>query len=234
MLAQILADQFRVLTFRRPSAALVARWPSYLAFGLAVTWLVGIGRYWDHPRAALWQTLGLGSLAYVVALSLLLWLLYWPLRPRRWAFRNVLLFVSLCSLPALLYAIPVERFLSLEAAQVANASFLAVVASWRVALLVHFLWRVAGLPPFTVAVAALLPVALIVVGLTVLNLEHVVFDVMAGIRDQDRSPHDLSYVVVLVISYFSILASPVLALLYLVLVWSRWGVTPPPADGGTR
>lgn len=222
MFTQILVDQFRLLTFRRPSAAIATHWRAYLVFGLVVTWLVGIGRYWDHPRAHLWQHLGLGSVAYVLTLALVLWLLCWPLRPQRWSYRNVLLFVSLCSLPALLYAIPVERFMSLEAAQSTNAWFLAVVATWRIALLLHFLWRVAGLPILIVVIAALLPITLIVVALTALNLEHVVFDLMAGIRDENRSPHDVSYLVVLQITFLSMLASPVLLVAYLGAIWYRW------------
>ena len=57
----------------------------------------------------------------------------------------MLIFVTLTSLPALLYAIPVEKFMALEYAQTANVLFLAVVASWRVALLIVFLKRAAGL-----------------------------------------------------------------------------------------
>ena len=67
-----------------------------------------------------------------------------PLRPRNWSFVGVLIFVTLTSLPALLYAIPVEKFMSLETAQTANVIFLAIVASWRVALLIVFLKRAAG------------------------------------------------------------------------------------------
>ena len=52
-----------------------------------------------------------------------------------------------------------------------NVFFLAVVASWRVALFVVFLRRTAGLSVWAVVVATLLPLAIIVVGLTLLNLE---------------------------------------------------------------
>jgi|GEM_PF-4987218 len=50
-----------------------------------------------------------------------------------------LAFVTLTAPPALLYAIPVERFMTPSAASVTNAWFLAVVAAWRVGL-----WEVAG------------------------------------------------------------------------------------------
>ena len=58
-------------------------------------------------------------------LSAFLWLIVAPLRPRNWSFIGVLIFVTLTSLPALLYAIPVEKFMSLENAQTANVIFLA-------------------------------------------------------------------------------------------------------------
>jgi hypothetical protein len=225
MLTQIIKDQLRLLSFRQPSRAMVTDWKSYLVFGMAATWLVGVGRYWDNSRAALFQHAGLGSVAYVLCLSALLWLLFCPLKPKHWHFRNVLLFVSFCSLPALLYAVPVERFMPLESAQTANAWFLGIVATWRVALLSVFLHRVAALRPFAVLVSTLLPVTLIVVALTILNLEHVVFNIMAGIRPEDRSPNDLAYGIVLTISIFSMMALPLLVLAYGFLVYRARGRT---------
>ena len=220
--ATVANDALRVLTFRQPSPAIATHWPAYLAFGLAFTWLAGIGRYWDNPRAHLWQHLGLGSLAYVVCLAAVLWLLLMPLRPQRWSYRNVLVFVALTSPPALLYAVPVERFLPLAAAQSANAWFLAIVATWRVALLAWFLRRVGGLSLVAVVVATLLPLVLIVVALTLLNLEHVVFRLMAGMTPAERSGNDTAYFVVMMLAYFSVLASPVLLLGYIGLAVHAW------------
>lgn len=218
---ELLRDVGRLLSFRRMGPGVRSHANAYLAFGLAMTWLAGIGRYWDNPRAELWQLAGLGSLAYVFSLSLLLWLLILPLRAQRWTYRNVLLFVCLTSPPALLYAIPVERFMSGEAALATNAWFLAVVASWRVGLLLVFLRREAGLLVWEAIVACLLPLALIVVALALLNLEHVVFNLMGGIRAEDRSANDAAYMVVLLLSYFSFMASPLLVIAYLWLVFRR-------------
>ena len=218
-LPSIVSDAVRVLTFRRPSPAIGKHWLAYLVLGLSFTWLAGIGRYWDNPRAEVWQYLGLGSLAYVFCLALILWLLLLPLRPRLWSYRNVLVFVTLTSPPAVLYAIPVEKFMSLQAAQSVNAWFLAVVATWRVALLVWFLHQLAGLKGFTIVVATLLPLALIVVALAALNLEHVVFALMSGIRPEQRSPNDPSYGIVTALAFFSFLASPFLLAAYLWLVY---------------
>lgn len=220
MLKQILTDQCRFLFFLEPSRQISTHWKRYLAFGVVITWLAGIGRYWDNPRAHLFQYLGLGSLAYILFLSALLWVLFYPLKPRHWQYRNVLVFVSLCSLPALLYAIPVERFMPLDTAQSVNAWFLAIVASWRVALLVVFLKRVAKLPPMTVAIATLLPIALIIVALSWLNLEHVVFNIMAGNNPDTHSGNDLSYSIVFLLSLFSTLLLPVLAIAYGVMVYN--------------
>jgi hypothetical protein len=73
----------------------------------------------------------------------------------------------------------------------------------------------------TIVIATLLPLTLIVVALALLNLEHVVFNIMAGIAPEDRSPNDLAYLVVLVLAYFSFMASPVLLALY---AWSVFRV----------
>ena len=225
LIGTILADQFRLLTFRSPSPAIREHWQPYLAFGLVCTWLAGIGRYWDNPKAYLWQHVGLGSIAYVFSLALLLWLLLIPLRPRNWSYRNVLLFITLTALPALLYAIPVEKLMPLHTAQAVNAWFLAIVATWRVALLFVFLRRVAGLTGFTIVVAALVPLVIIVTALTFLNLEHVIFNIMAGIQEQDRSANDSAYAIVVVLSVFSIMAAPFLLAAYACLAYRAWRAT---------
>lgn len=211
-LRTLLADEFRFLTFRRTSPAVVENWRAFLAFGLFFTWLAGIGRYWDNPKAHLVQHLGLGSVVYVFVLALILWLLVLPLKPRHWSYRNVLVFVTLTSPPAVLYAIPVERFMDMRAAQAANAWFLALVAVWRIALMVTFLRRVAGLSGLAVLVSGMLPITLIIVGLAWLNLEHVVFDLMGGFRPP--TANDSAYVVVLVLSLFSMVTTPVLLITY--------------------
>ena len=92
MIKTLLQDEWRFLTFRTMSQAIRTHWQAYLVFGLLFTWLAGIGRYWDNPRAELWQYFGLGSVAYVFVLALLIWLLLAPLRPKNWSYRNVLLF----------------------------------------------------------------------------------------------------------------------------------------------
>jgi hypothetical protein len=221
-LSAIIRDAIRVLSFRRPSKDIADSWQRYLAFGLLFTWLAGVGRYWDSPRADLWQYAGMGSLAYVFVLASLLWLIIAPLKPVRWSFKNTLIFVTLTSPPAVLYAIPVERFMSLENAQTANALFLGIVATWRVALLVWFLKAVSQLSWLRIAVATLLPLTLIIVALALLNLEHVVFNIMSGIRPEDRSANDGAYTIVLMLTYFSVMAFPFALTTYLVLIFLSW------------
>ncbi|MFT7626096.1 MAG: hypothetical protein ACI9WU_005289 [Myxococcota bacterium] len=100
----------RVLFFRATREELLTLDSRHLAFGLAATWMVGIGRYWDHPNAELGQYLGLGSVIYVFALSALLWCFLRPMRLPDFTYRHLLTYVTLTSPPAILYAIPVERF----------------------------------------------------------------------------------------------------------------------------
>ena len=207
---------FRLLSFRSSREELLGLSAKHLGFGLLCTWLVGMGRYWDNPRVGLAQHLGIGSVVYVFALSMLLWLIVLPLRPKDWSYFRVCTFVSLVSPPAALYAIPVEKLFDLDAANEINAWFLAIVAVWRVALLVFFLSRFAQLPWFAVITATLLPLTLIVVTLVELNLENVVMDMMGG--GGHRSPNDAAYGVLFLLSLLSILLSIPVALCYVVMV----------------
>lgn len=211
----------RLLTFRITRDEFLHFDYRHLAFGIVCTWVVGIGRWWDDPGANLLQHLGIGSVVYVFLLSLLLWLVIWPLKPRDWTYRHVLTFVSLTSPPAILYAVPVERFTDLETARLLNVGFLATVAAWRVALLFFYLHRHARLPPFSIAVAALLPITLIVVTLTVLNLERAVFDVMGGLREGGTAS-DSAYGVLVMLTLLSMLLFIPLVICYIILsVWAR-------------
>ena len=221
-LSQILRTQLRFLSFRAVAVDLKHDSGPYFAYIIAVGWLVGIGRYWDHPNAQWWQYAGLGSIAYMFVLSAFLYVVVWPLRPKNWSPDAVFVFVGLTALPGLLYAIPVERFMSLNSAQAANAWFLGVVAIWRVALYVCFLARVAKLSFFPLIIAMLLPLSAIVSALAMLNLEHVVFELMAGIREDQISSNDMAYDVVFLLSALATLALPVTAVCYVVAILLAW------------
>jgi hypothetical protein len=212
----VVRTTFRLLTFRSHRQELIDLSPKHLAFGVLCTWLVGMGRYWDNPRVGFVQHLGVGSVAYIVVLSMLLWLIVLPLKPKNWSYFRVCAFVSLVSPPGALYAIPVERLLSLDTANTINAWFLAIVAAWRVALLVFFLRRLAQLPWFSLITATLLPLTLIVVTLVELNLEKVVMDLMGG-RHQP-SPNDAAYGVLFLLSVLAFLLFVPVLICYLCLV----------------
>lgn len=202
----VLRTAIRVMTFRASGEELATLGNPHLVFGMVATWVVGIGRWWDDPGARLLQHLGIGSVIYVIVLSFVLWLLIKPLGPRHWRYKNVLTFVTLTSPPGILYAIPVERFLDLQTAQMVNVWFLAVVAMWRVALLAFYLRRLARLHWGSLIVATLLPLTAIVATLTALNLERAVFEVMGGIREVERTANDAAYSVLIVLTVVSVFA----------------------------
>ena len=216
----IAAAQWRVLTLRFSKSDLARLKSRHLVYGLLVTWAVGIGRYWDHPNPYLLQSLGFGSLAVMCCLVLFLHLVLLPLRPSHWSLSHLFTFVSLTALPAILYAVPVERFMSLEAARAANLWFLATVAVWRVAMLGRYLAIWTNLSGALLAASLVLPLALIVVTLTLLNLEQAVFDVMSGLRE-DGTAGDTAYQYLFLLSAASFVASPALALVYGFAIWSR-------------
>jgi hypothetical protein len=213
----LVATAARLLTFRLTAGEFRGLGRAHLLFGLACTWVVGAGRWWDDPRAGWLQRTGLGSVVYVFILAGLLWGVARLLRPRRWSYEHVLTFVALTAPPAALYAIPVEMLYGLEAARGLNVLFLFVVASWRVALLIFYLRRHGGLGHFPAAVAALLPIVAIVFTLTALNLERAAFVTMGGLRGE-RTANDDAYVFLILLTYLSVLLLPPLAVAYAYLV----------------
>ncbi|MCC2668174.1 MAG: hypothetical protein K0Q72_645 [Armatimonadetes bacterium] len=176
------AFYWRLLTFRASGTELENLGPRHLALGLFCTWIVGMGRWWDDPEAGMLQHLGGGSLIYVLLLAGVLWLVVLPLRPRKWSYRGVLTYVSLTAAPALLYAIPVERWLEVTTAAQLNLGFLVVVAVWRVWLWVAYVRRTTGLSGWDTFASLGLPLMAVIVALTFLNLERGVIQIMAGLR----------------------------------------------------
>ncbi|NWH07624.1 MAG: hypothetical protein HXY22_03075 [Alphaproteobacteria bacterium] len=226
-IAHVLRTTWLILTFRPVRPKLTRLWPHYLAMGLLFTWLAGIGRHWDNPRAELWQMMGLGSLVYVYVLSGFLWITIAPLRPKNWRYMTVLVFVMLTSPPAFLYAVPVERFLSAEGARAANLTFLGIVALWRVVMLGFFLERSAGFGPFKLAVALHFPLTFVVWALAIFNPDHAVaFEIVRGMAGADRTAAaptsaDSAFAALRVMSVFALFAFPVLALAYAGIVVAR-------------
>ena len=100
----------------------------------------------------------------------------------------------------------------------AEADFLAVVATWRVLLLIVFLWRYLQLNIAEVIFTTLLPLSGIITLLGALNLEHAVFDIMAGIDRNSGTPYDSAYVIVLTLMVLSWIALPISIIGYVVCV----------------
>lgn len=203
LIKKSIKKMFKLITFQLSKSEMTQFNNTDLIVGLFFTWVVGIGRYWDDPNAQMLQHLGLGSLAYVYILSVFIWIIIKPLKVENWTYFNVRTFVTLTSLPAILYAIPVEKFLYLDLASQVNAYFLLVVAVWRVALLIYYLKIFAGLNKFETFVTAFLPITFIVNLLSYLNLERAAFNIMGGMR---QTAHDKAYVILLVLTGISLLA----------------------------
>jgi len=218
MIREIVAGQLHILFFKKGDPGIRKHPNAFLLFGLFTSWLAGVGRYWDNPRAQLWQHLGLGSVVYCFVLAAIVFALIYPLRPKNWSYRGILTFISLTSLPAVLYAIPVEKWMSMSAAQSVNMLFLLVVAAWRVALFVSYLKNSARLTGGAIFAACFLPILCIITALTALNLEHVIFNIMAGLRDNQASGNDTAYLVVGVITYLSYLLLPVVLVMYIYFI----------------
>ena len=177
----ILKTAIHILTFRVTAEDIASFNNKHLALGITGTWLVGIGRYWDHENAKPLQYAGAGSVIYIFILAAFIWLIVLPYKPANWKYKTVLTFISLTSFPAILYAIPVEKFMNIEVAASTNAWFLLIVAAWRVALLFSFLNKFKELHGYVTTIT-FLPLVIIVSSLSLLNLERVVFNIMGGIR----------------------------------------------------
>lgn len=184
---------FRLLTFRARVEDYESLDKRHLIAGLIVCWLVGMGRYWDDVRATALQHSGIGSVIYVFVLAALMWVVVKPVVPDRFSYSGILTFITLTSPPAILYAIPVEKWMTLEAANITNLRFLGIVAVWRLALWMHYLRRFGQFRMWQVLCLTAVPLAAIFITLTELNLHHVVFNIMGGIREADKSSQDAAF-----------------------------------------
>jgi hypothetical protein len=215
----VLKTIIKLLNFKLTRDEMLQFDQRHLIAGLIGTWLVGIGRYWDDNGANLLQHLGLGSVIYIFVLALFIWLLLKPFFVDDWNYFTVLTFISLTSFPAIFYAIPVERFFSIEDANSMNVWFLALVAIWRLSLLYYFLKDFTRFGSGKVITVTLMPICLIISTLTVLNLHRVVFEVMGGIRNP--SPHDSSYLILMLLTGISALLTLPLLIAYGVGIYNR-------------
>ena len=211
-----LNTMIRVLTFRASGDELRRLTHRHLLAGLFATWVGGMGRWWEDPKASLLQHLGVGSVIYIFLLAAFLWLMLWPLTSVTWSFVNLLTFISLTSPPALLYAVPVRAWFDLAVAQQLRMWFLVLVAGWRVLLWARYLYVGVGLSRPASLVMTVFPLAFIVVALMRLNLDRVVFNVMGGIRPEDVTVNDAAYSTLFLITIVAVLSLIPLLPAYLV------------------
>ncbi len=215
----ILNTIVRLLLFRLTRNEMLQLNRKHFAAGLTGTWIVGMGRYWDDSGASLLQHLGFGSVIYIFALALFIWIIALPYRIEHWNYFVVLTFISLTSFPAIFYAIPVERFFSLETANKINVWFLAIVAAWRLALLYYFLKNFTQLRAWNILTITLMPICVIITALTMLNLHRVVFDIMGGRRNP--TPHDDAYGVLIFLTVISAILVVPLLISYGIGIYKR-------------
>lgn len=229
-LTELLRFQLRFLTFRTTREELLNVGPRHFMWGMYFTWLAGMGRWWDDPHANMLQRLGIGSIVYVFVLTALLWIVVRPLKVPDWKYLRIATLIMFTSPLALVYAIPVERYVDIETAIEMNVSFLAVVAIWRVLIYGMLLRKIARFGPYTIIVTCLLPLMAIVATLFVLNLHRVVFNIMGGLREV--GPHDGEYGILFTLTMLSFFGVIPIALIYLAILANRRGqgsaVTPPP------
>lgn len=210
----------KLLTFKLRRNEMLGFNNKHLIAGILGTWIVGMGRYWDDANANLLQHLGLGSVIYIFVLSAFIWLILLLYKIEKWSYKTVLTFIALTSFPAIFYAIPVERFFSITTANSMNVWFLAIVAIWRLCLLYYFLKQFTQLSTGNIVTVTFMPICLIISVLTILNLHNVVFEIMGGIRNP--SPHDSSYLVLMMLTGISmILAIPLLIAYAVGIYYSR-------------
>lgn len=211
----------RTLTFRLHRQQIEAFDWRCLVLGLVFVWLVGVGRHWDDLDAELLQRLGVGSLAYALGMSCLLWLIVLPVANQPISYLQTLTFVAMTSPPGLVYALPVEWWTEPNTAAALSGWALAFVAAYRVTLLVLFYRRAAALHPAGAVLLTLQPLVLILVVLAALRIDVVIGRMMAGIRDGAPAAAEQLDVIIFTIGSYALLASPVIVLAYLAWAGTR-------------
>ena len=79
----------RLLTFRLTREEMLHfSWRHFMA-GLIGTWIVGIGRNWDHEKASLLQHLGVGLVIYIFILAGFIWVIVKPFFVEDWTYFRI-------------------------------------------------------------------------------------------------------------------------------------------------
>jgi hypothetical protein len=77
------------------------------------------------------------------------------------------------------------------------------------------------LPGFDTAIVTVLPICVVIFALAMLNLEHVVFNIMGGLRPEEEGPDDTAYAVVVLLSMLTLLLGPLAGIFYALRVVDR-------------
>ena len=207
---------FRTLTFRAKREELKENVAARLVTALVITWIVGIGRWWDDPRdLPFFVRMGVGSVLYVFGMAAILWATFAPLVSERLGAHHFVAFVASTSLPGLVYAVPIERWTDMDTAATYNVFALLFVSVYRVSLLIWFCLRINKLNWTESMVVTFLPISVIAFSLTALGHAASVMDIMGGLRDR-MSKSDMEMIVGL-IGCLSVVCGPVLLLIYIAM-----------------
>jgi hypothetical protein len=210
---------WRILTFRATPEEIEDNWAALILVGLALTWVVGIGRWWDDPRdIPTFARYGVGSLLYVFGLSTLLWILTAPVTEPRTNWFHVICFVAATSVPGIVYAVPIE-LIAPDSAPTYNVIALSFVSSYRVSLLVWFLLKICGLRVVEAVIVAVLPISVIAGTLVAMGMGGHVLDIMGGLRE--RIEPTAVEQVISTIGGISCCLGPISLLLYLFMIFNR-------------
>lgn len=211
-LGEYIRDQFLLLTFRMPREKLQNLTDGHLFWGALITWVVGIGRWWDFDRASTIQRLGLFSIIYIVAFAGIFCLWLYPFQRPEFKFKALLRFTSMVSLPGILYAVPVERIIDASTASAYNLYALLVVAAWRLSLLIFYMVRASELHWLKGVAAALLPLDIVVVGVSVSGYQTHLIDFMGGVRQPVTSKTGTTQFLFALMMFGVVLFLPLLAI----------------------
>lgn len=210
---------FRILGFSAKREEIEANAAPLLIVALVITWIVGLGRWWDDPREVpIFVRMGFGSVLYVLSLAAALWMVAYPITLDRMGYRSFLAFVAATSLPGLVYAVPIEQLAGDNAASTYNLNALGFVSLYRVSLLVWFYWKILEIDFGNAVVATLLPISGIVLALTGMGHGARVMDIMGGLRD--RMPKSAMEEVIGLLGCLAWVVGPVCLLIYLVVAFS--------------
>lgn len=206
----------RILTFRAAREELKENVAALLVTALIITWIVGIGRWWDDPRdLPIFVRMGVGSVLYVFGMAAILWVTFAPFVAEKLGARHFVAFVASTSLPGLVYAVPIEQWTDLDTAATYNVFALLFVSVYRVSLLLWFCRRVNKLNWTESVVVTFLPISVIAFALTALGHAASVMDIMGGLRDR-MSKSDMEMIVGL-IGCLSIVLGPILIIIYIAM-----------------